>query len=169
MAKKKNNEEELLNETVENTEETEAEVVEDSKAKELEELNDKYLRLVAEYDNYRKRTVKEKEAIFPEAKVSVVSQFLPVLDNLERALLTAGDDPIYEGVKMISKQFSEVLKSVGVEEIPAVGEKFDPNFHNAVMHIENENYGENEVVEEFQKGYKIGDRIVRYSMVKVAN
>ncbi len=170
MSKKKN-EEEIL-QTEENAPE-EAEVVEEteenSSQKELEELNDKYLRLVAEYDNYRKRTAKEKEAIYPEAKVSVISSFLPVLDNLERALQSVGDDPVYEGVKMISKQFVETLKSAGVEEIPALGEKFDPNFHNAVMHVDDENFGENEIVEEFQKGYKMGERIIRYSMVKVAN
>lgn len=170
MSKKKN-EEEIL-QTEENAPE-EAEVVEEteenSSQKELEELNDKYLRLVAEYDNYRKRTAKEKEAIYPEAKVSVISSFLPVLDNLERALATAGDDPVYEGVKMISKQFVETLKAAGVEEIPALGEKFDPNFHNAVMHVDDDNFGENEIIEEFQKGYKMGERIIRYSMVKVAN
>lgn len=172
MAKKKN--EEVLNEEIQNEEaceETaEGEVVENESQKALDELNDKYLRLVAEYDNYRKRTAKEKESIYPEAKVSVVSQVLPVLDNLERALAASqSEDPLYEGVKMISKQFYEVLKSIGVEEIKTVGEKFDPNFHNAVMHIDDEAYGENEIVEEFQKGFKIGDRIVRYSMVKVAN
>ena len=170
MSKKKN-EEEIL-QTEENAPE-EAEVVEEteenSSQKELEELNDKYLRLVAEYDNYRKRTAKEKEAIYPEAKVSVISSFLPVLDNLERALQSVGDDPVYEGIKMISKQFVETLKAAGVEEIPALGEKFDPNFHNAVMHVDDENFGENEIVEEFQKGYKMGERIIRYSMVKVAN
>lgn len=166
----KKNEEILENEeTVEETAELVEEGEENTQENELAALNDKYLRLVAEYDNYRKRTAKEKESIYPEAKVSVVSAFLPVLDNLERALATAGDDPIYEGVKMISKQFTEVLKSVGVEEIPAVGEKFNPNFHNAVMHVDDDSFGENEIVEEFQKGYKIGDRIVRYSMVKVAN
>ena len=165
---KKKNEEEILQTEEEAVEE--AEVVEENPLeKELEALNDKYLRLVAEYDNYRKRTAKEKEAIYPEAKVSVVAAFLPVLDNLERALATAGDDPIYEGVKMISKQFIETLKSTGVEEIPAVGEKFNPDVHNAVMHIDDESYGENEVVEEFQKGYRLGERIIRYSMVKVAN
>lgn len=165
---KKNNEEEILQTEEEAIEE--AEVVEENPLeKELEALNDKYLRLVAEYDNYRKRTAKEKEAIYPEAKISVVAAFLPVLDNLERALATAGDDPIYEGVKMISKQFVETLKSTGVEEIPAVGEKFNPDVHNAVMHIDDESYGENEVVEEFQKGYRLGERIIRYSMVKVAN
>ncbi len=172
MSKKKKEEEEILNEELEEgvvTEIVEEEAEENESEKAMNELNDKYLRLLAEYDNYRKRTAKEKESIYPEAKVSVISSFLPVLDNLERALQSAGDDPVYEGVKMISKQFYEVLKSIGVEEIKAVGEAFDPNFHNAVMHIEDEEYGEGEIVEEFQKGYKLGDRIVRYSMVKVAN
>ena len=168
---KKNKEEEILKdeETMAADAEVAEEVEENPLEKEIEALNDKYLRLVAEYDNYRKRTAKEKESIYPEAKVSVVAAFLPVLDNLERALATAGDDPIYEGVKMILKQFVETLKATGVEEIPAVGEKFDPNMHNAVMHIDDENFGENEIVEEFQKGYRLGDRIIRYSMVKVAN
>lgn len=172
MSKKKNEEEILNEEAVEETlDETEAaEIVEDEKSKEIAELNDKYLRLVAEYDNYRKRTAKEKESIYPEAKVSVVSTFLPVIDNLERALnASQSEDSLYEGVKMILRQFEEVLKSNGVEVIEAVGKTFDPNLHNAVMHIDDEAYGENEIVEEFQKGYKIGDRIVRYSMVKVAN
>lgn len=179
MAKKKKNEEVIKDEaleteeaaeTAENAEAVEAEAIEDEKEKELKALNDKYLRVVAEYDNYRKRTAKEKESIYPEAKVSVVSSFLPVLDNFERALNAANDtDPLYEGVKMIKKQFEETLKSIGVEEIKAVGEKFDPNFHNAVMHVDDDSYGENEIVEEFQKGYKTGDRIIRYSMVKVAN
>lgn len=169
MAKKKKIEEEILNEETK-AEETEAEVVEEEKEDELALLNDKYLRLVAEYDNYRKRTAKEKEAIYPEAKVNVVNAFLPVMDNMERALSASKEeDPLYEGVKMIMRQFEETLKNIGVEEIKAVGEKFDPNFHNAVMHIDDDNYGENEIVEQFQKGYKIGDRIIRYSMVKVAN
>ena len=166
---KKKTEEEILNEE-ETTIVEDAEVCEEEKEDELALLNDKYLRLVAEYDNYRKRTAKEKESIYPEAKVSVVSAILPVLDNFERALASAqSDDAFAQGVKMILKQFEDTLKNIGVEVIPAIGEKFNPNFHNAVMHIDDDNYGENEVVEEFQKGYKIGDRIVRYSMVKVAN
>ncbi len=172
MAKKNKEEEVEVEETTAETEEVseQAEVVEEAPNKELEALNDKYLRLVAEYDNFRKRTAKEKESIYPEAKVSVVSAFLPVLDNMERALSASKEeDPLYEGVKMIMRQFEETLKNCGVEEIKAVGEKFDPNFHNAVMHVDDDNYGENEIVEQFQKGYKIGDRIVRYSMVKVAN
>lgn len=171
---KKKKEEETLEETVEEMVEEsteEAQVVEENESdKEIQALNDKYLRLVAEYDNYRKRTAKEKESIYPEAKVSVVGAFLPVMDNLERALAASKcEDPLYEGVKMIMKQFEEALKNVGVEEIKAVGEKFDPNLHNAVMHVDDEAFGENEICEEFQKGYKIGDRVVRYSMVKVAN
>ncbi len=183
MAKKKNEEEilekeeiteeETVEETVEEaTEEAvEAEVAEENEAeKEIKALNDKYLRVVAEYDNYRKRTAKEKEAIYPEAKVSVVAEILPIIDNLERALSAAkADDPLFEGVKMILKQFEDALKNIGVEAICAVGEQFDPKFHNAVMHIDDDSYGENEIVEEFQKGYKLGDRIIRYSMVKVAN
>lgn len=166
---KKKTEEEILNEE-ETTIVEDAEVCEEEKEDELALLNDKYLRLVAEYDNYRKRTTKEKEAIFPEAKVSVVVEILPVIDNLERALSAAkAEDPLYEGVKMILKQFEETLKNIGVETICATGEKFDPKFHNAVMHIDDDSYGENEIVEEFQKGYKLGDRIIRYSMVKVAN
>lgn len=138
--------------------------------KELADLNDKYIRLVAEYDNYRKRTLKEKESIYPEAKSTVTALFLPVLDNLERALAASSEsDPLYEGLKMVMKQFEDSLKNAGVEYIEAVGAKFDPKLHNAVMHVEDEAYGESEIVEEFQKGYKIGDRIVRYSMVKVAN
>jgi molecular chaperone GrpE len=92
------------------------------------------------------------------------------MDNLERALAASDSkDPLYEGLKMVMKQFEDALKSAGVEYIESVGQKFDPKFHNAVMHVDDENYGENEIVEEFQKGYKIGDRIVRHSMVKVAN
>ena len=171
---KKNKEEEILEKEEEETAEEPAEKEnaepEKNLEKELEQLNDKYLRIVAEYDNYRKRTQREKEAIYPEAKASVTALFLPVLDNLERALEASSEgDALYEGLKMIMKQFETALESAGVEHIEAVGQKFDPNLHNAVMHVDDENYGENEVVEEFQKGYKIGDRIVRHSMVKVAN
>ena len=170
---KKNNEEEIVKEeeaVEEKAEETEKEEPQNDLEKELEKLNDKYLRVVAEYDNYRKRTQKEKEAIYPEAKASVTALFLPVLDNLERALSAASEgDALYDGLKMIMKQFETALEGAGVEHIEAVGQKFDPNLHNAVMHIDDDSFGENEVVEEFQKGYKIGERIIRHSMVKVAN
>lgn len=172
MTKKKTEEEIKETQTPEET--TEVEVQEDDKIAELtkkcDDLNEKYMRTLAEYDNYRKRTIKEKESIYPEAKATVVSKFLDVMDNFERALNSAENkDSFYDGVVMLKKQMDDVLASLGVEEIKAVGEEFDPAIHNAVMHIEDESLGENIVAEELQKGYKIGDRIVRHSMVKVAN
>ncbi|MBR1969756.1 MAG: nucleotide exchange factor GrpE [Clostridia bacterium] len=176
MTKKKNDEEIKETEnTVETQEETqEVETEENEKIAELtkkcDDLNEKYMRTLAEYDNYRKRTIKEKESIYPEAKATVVSKFLDVMDNFERALNSAENkDSFYNGVVMLKKQMDDVLSSLGVEEIKAVGEEFDPIYHNAVMHVEDENLGENIIAEELQKGYKIGDRIVRHSMVKVAN
>ena len=134
------------------------------------EMTDKYMRVLAEYDNYRKRTIKEKERIYPEAKAVVVEKFLAVLDNLERALQSAqADDPLYEGVSLVKKQMDDVLTALGVEQIAADGESFDPSVHEAVMHVDDESLGENIIAEEFRKGYKIGDRVVRHSMVKVAN
>ncbi len=134
------------------------------------EINEKYLRTLAEYDNYRKRTIKEKETIYPEAKAAVVEKFLPVIDNFSRAIESAENkDAFYEGVVMLKKQIDDVLSALGVEEIAAVGETFNPELHNAVMHIEDEKLGESTIAEEFQKGYKIGDRVIRHSMVKVAN
>ena len=138
--------------------------------KKCAELSDKYLRTLAEYDNYRKRTIKEKESIYPEAKAVVVEKFLDVLDNLERALETAQQtDSLYEGVCLVKKQMDDVLKSLGAEVIKTEGESFDPKLHEAVMHIEDESLEENIIVEEFRKGYRIGDRVVRHSIVKVAN
>ena len=162
--------EETVEETVEETtEETPAEEINEFEKK-YQDVNDKYLRTLAEYDNYRKRTIKEKESIYPEAKAVVVEKFLPVMDNFQRAIDSAENkDAFYEGVVMLKKQMDEVFTALGVEEIKAVGEEFNPELHNAVMHIEDEEAGENVVVEEFQKGYKIGDRVVRHSMVKVAN
>ena len=155
------------------TEETPAEETpaeENEFQKKWQDVNEKYMRTLAEYDNYRKRTIKEKESIYPEAKAVVVEKFLPVMDNFQRALDSAENkDAFYEGVAMVKKQMDEVLASLGVEEIKAVGEEFNPEFHNAVMHCDDEEAGENIVVEEFQKGYKIGDRVIRHSMVKVAN
>ena len=131
------------------------------------ELEDKYLRLVAEYDNYRKRTAKEKESIYPEAKVSVVSAFLPVLDNLERALASACTDENYKkGVEMIYNSFVETLKGLGVEEIEAVD--FNPSFHQAVQQVESDELESGKISAVFQKGYKVKDRVIRYSMVKVS-
>ena len=151
------------------TEETVAEE-ENEFEKKWQDVNEKYMRTLAEYDNYRKRTIKEKESIYPEAKAVVVEKFLPVMDNFQRALDSAEDkNPFYEGVAMVKKQMDEVLTALGVEEIKAVGEEFNPELHNAVMHVDDEEAGENIIVEEFQKGYKIGDRVIRHSMVKVAN
>lgn len=136
---------------------------------EIEALKEKILRITAEYDNYRKRTNKEKESIYTEACEDVLKNILPVLDNLERAATVEGSvEDIKKGIDMVIKQFKDSLDKLNVEEISTDG-KFDPNFHNAVMHIEDENYGEKEIVEVFQKGYIRGNKVLRYSMVKVAN
>ena len=144
---------------------------------ELEALKDqaarqeeKYLRLAAEYDNYRKRTAREKEHLYNDAKIDTIKPFLAVLDNLERGVSQFEEgDAHRQGLELICKQFSEVLTKLGVAEIPALGEKFDPEKHNAVMHTEDETAAENTVVEVFQKGYTLGDKILRFAMVKVAN
>ena len=140
---------------------------EDQKA--LDELNDRFLRMAAEYDNYRKRTQKEREAAYTDAAADVIKEILPVIDTLERAAQFGDGDKLSEGVNMTLKMFEEVLAKLGVEEIKAKGEQFDPELHNAVMHGEDENFGENTVAEVFQKGYKKGDRVIRYAMVKVVN
>ena len=133
-------------------------------------LTDKYLRICAEYDNFRKRTQKEKENLYGDIRANVISSFLPVYDNLVRALAAETQDEAYrKGVEMIMNQFNSTLEKLGASEIKAVGEKFDPALHNAVMHVDDETKGENEIVEEFQKGFKIGDKVIRFSMVKVAN
>lgn len=138
---------------------------------EIAEKDDRHLRLLAEYDNYRKRTQSEKDAIYSDAVSDTVEKILPVLDNLERSLAASAEDtsPIAEGVRMIEKQFREILGKLGVEEIPASGETFDPDLHNAIMHDEDGEKGENEITEVFLKGYKIGGKVIRHSMVKVVN
>lgn len=129
-----------------------------------------YLRLAAEYDNFRKRSQKEKDALYGDIKASTVTQFLPVYDNLERALKQNTEDEAYKkGVEMIMTQFCTTLTKLGVTEIECLGEKFDPTMHNAVMHVDDEEKGENEIVEVFQKGFKLGDKVIRFAMVKVAN
>ena len=135
----------------------------------LQEQN-KFLRLAAEYDNYRKRTAKEKESIWADAKASVVTSFLPVYDNLERALKQDTADEAYtKGVEMTMTQLKEVLSKLGVTEIEAAGQPFDPKLHNAVMHVEDEAFGENTVAEVFQAGFQLGEKVIRFAMVKVAN
>ena len=136
----------------------------------LAEKEDQYLRLAAEYDNYRKRTAKEKESAWTQAKADTVAAFLPVYDNLERALKQETSDEAYaKGVEMTMKGLQDALAGLGVEVIPALGETFDPNRHNAVMHVEDDAAGENTVVEVFQQGFTCGDKVIRFAMVKVAN
>lgn len=136
----------------------------------VSDQEEKYLRLAAEYDNFRKRSQKEKEGIYGEAKTDAVLSFLPVYDNLERALKAPTADAAYaKGVEMTMTGLREVLGKLGVEEIPAQGEPFDPNFHNAVMHVEDEALGENIISEVFQTGFKLGEKVIRFAMVKVAN
>lgn len=131
---------------------------------------EKYLRLCAEYDNFRKRSQKEREGLYADIKADTLLKFLPVYDNLERALSTPTADEAYrKGVEMTMVQFNQTLEKLGITEIPALGKKFDPNVHNAVMHVEDESHGENEVVEVFQKGFKLNDKVIRFAMVKVAN
>lgn len=137
---------------------------------EMAALNDRYLRLCAEYDNFRRRSQKEKDNLYGDVKAEAVKQFLPVYDNLERALAQSTEDEAYRrGVEMIMTQFTSTLEKLGVERIESQGEKFDPSFHNAVMHVDDEEKGENEIVEVFQQGFRLGDKIIRFAMVKVAN
>ena len=174
-----NKEEKTVNETEEIIEETPCEVEEEvSKEEELseklKEQTDKYMRLYAEFDNFQKRSQREKDARYADAVIDSAALVLPIGDNLERALQTevTSEDAIKfkEGVEMVMKQFTEALEKLGVSEIKALGEQFDPNIHNAVMHIEDETTDDNTVVEEFMKGYIYKDgRVVRHSMVKVAN
>ena len=134
------------------------------------EDSERYLRLMAEFDNYKKRSAKERENIYTDVRVDTVSKFLPVFDNLERAMKTeTADEAFKRGVEMTFNQLLDVFQKLGVEEIESVGKPFDPSLHNAVMHVEDETRGENEIVEEFQKGFKVGDKVIRFSMVKVAN
>lgn len=144
---------------------------------ELESLKDqvagqeeKYLRLAAEYDNYRKRTAKEKESLWTDVKADTAGAFLPVYDNLERALKQdTADEAFKKGVEMTMNQLKEVLTKLGITEIPAQGQPFDPKYHNAVMHVEDESLGQNVVAEVFQTGFQCGEKVIRFAMVKVAN
>ena len=136
----------------------------------LTDQEDKFLRLAAEYDNYRRRSQKEKESAWADSKAETAAAFLPVYDNLERALKQETADEAYKkGVEMTMTQLKEVLSKLGIQEIPALGQTFDPNLHNAVMHVEDENAGENTIVEVFQSGFRSGDKVIRFAMVKVAN
>lgn len=140
----------------------------------LADMQDKFQRTLAEFDNFRKRTSKEKASMYDDGVRDTIEKLLPIFDNLERAIASVDgkvdeNDPLLKGVKMTDKQLKEILAAMGVEEIKALGEKFDPNLHAAVAHVEDENFGENEVVLDMMKGYKYKEKVIRHSMVKVAN
>ncbi len=148
----------------------EAEAKSEKAEAEAAEANDKYLRLAAEYDNYRRRTQKEREALYTDAFADAVTALLPIIDNLDRAVAFATDDSeLAKGILMLKKQTDEVLAKLKVEEIASDGEQFDPALHNAIMHEEDENSPENTVSATLQKGYRIGDKVIRYALVKVVN
>ena len=136
----------------------------------LAKEHDQYLRLAAEYDNFRKRSRKEKEGLYVDVKAETVAKFLPVYDNLERALANETSDEAYKkGVELIMVEFRKIMTGLGVEEFGQTGDPFDPNAHNAVMHVENEELGENVIAQVFQKGFRIGDKVIRHAVVQVAN
>ncbi|MDR1558870.1 MAG: nucleotide exchange factor GrpE [Clostridiales bacterium] len=147
------------------------ESVANEKEKQALELLDRLQRTMAEFDNFRKRTIKEKASIYDDGVKDTIEKLLPVVDNFERALAAAEDkeNSLYKGIEMTFRQLSEILKRMGVEPVPGAGEPFDPNFHHAVAHTDDESLGENVVAEELQKGYKYKDKVLRPSMVKVAN
>ena len=148
----------------------EAEPQEPDYKAELNGANDRYLRLLAEYDNYRKRSQKEKDNLYGDIRADVVTKFLPVYDNLVRALAqTTEDEAFRKGVEMIMTQFCTTLEKLGVTKIESMGKTFDPKLHNAVMHVDDEEKGENEIVEVFQDGFMLGEKVIRFAMVKVAN
>jgi len=143
---------------------------EDKLREQIEVLNDRLLRTAAEYDNFRRRSQREKDEIYPRATVAAVAQFVPVLDNFERALSTpCMDEEFKKGVEMIHQSFQDALKKLGIEEFAEAGDPFNPEMHNAVMHIEDSSLDSSVIVEVFQKGYRLGDRVIRHAMVKVAN
>lgn len=137
---------------------------------EYDELNDRYKRLLAEFENYKKRSQKEKDSIYGLITGDVVATMLPIMDNLEKAASAKTEDTQYkDGVTLVARQFQDALKRLGLEEIETVGQRFDPEFHEAVSHVQDETKGEQEIVQEYRKGYKIGNKVVRHSMVIVAN
>ena len=171
MAKKEKKEKETVAEETVETVETAEETVEVNPWEEKYNAeHDSYLRLAADYDNFRKRTIKEKEQSYGNGKADAIEKLLPVYDNLERALNQPTDDEAYKkGVEMTMTQLVSILSGMGVEIFGNVGDGFDPNIHNAVMHLEDESVAENTITQVFQKGFKLGDKIVRFAMVQVAN
>ena len=159
------NEENVMNEEIEN------EVKEETVSlTEYNELDDRFKRMLAEFENYKKRSQKEKDGIYGMITGDVVATMLPIMDNLEKAVDAKTEDVAYQdGVKLVARQFADALKRLGLEEIDAVGTRFDPEFHEAVSHIDDPEKGEQEIVQEYRKGYRIGNKVVRHSMVIVAN
>ena len=142
----------------------------DPKQQELDELNDRYKRVLAEFENYKKRSGKERETLYNSILSDIVEVFLPIVDNLENAVKAKTQDEEYrKGVELVLKQFKDILKAKGIEEIPAIGETFDPSLHEAVSSIQDPEKNAQEIVQEYRKGYKIGHKVIRHSMVVVAN
>lgn len=162
--------EDVVQEQENQTKEEKTDCIIDPKQQELDELNDRYKRVLAEFENYKKRSGKERETLYNSILSDIVEVFLPIVDNLENALKIETQDEEYKkGIELILKQFKDILKSKGVEEIPAVGENFDPTLHEAVSSIQDPEKNAQEIVQEYRKGYKIGNKVVRHSMVVVAN
>ena len=155
---------------VDETQEKEESYIIDPKQQELDELNDRYKRVLAEFENYKKRSSKERETLYNSILSDIVEVFLPVVDNLENALKIETQDIEYKkGIELVLKQFKDILKAKGVEEIPAMGETFDPALHEAVSSVQDSDKNSQEIVQEYRKGYKIGSKVIRHSMVVVAN
>ena len=171
MAKEKENEVVLEEEKTKKKSKKDVEI--EAKEKQYNELNDVFHRMAAEYDNFKKRSQKEKDSLRESVTADVVAKFLDVSDNLERAITvieaTEKNEAVYEGLNMVWKQLKDTFNSLDVEPIESVGEQFNPELHNAVMHVEDDSVGNNVIVEEFQKGYIMKDKVIRHSMVKVAN
>ena len=167
---KEEKKEKAKKEKAEKKKEEKAEPQEDKKPEAPQAQSDAYLRLLAEYDNYRKRSQREKDSLYADIKADTLLKFLPVYDNLVRALKQPTEDEAYrKGIEMIMTQFCTTMEKLGVEKIESLGRTFDPALHNAVMHVDDETKGENEIVEVFQEGFRLGDKVIRFAMVKVAN
>ena len=167
---------ETASEEVENTEKADTHPTVEELEKKISELEDalrakedQYLRMAAEYENFRRRSKEEREASYNDAAADTIAEILPIIDNLERASLYEDGEKVKEGLVMIAKSVNDVFTKLGVESMGKVGEEFDPNYHNAVLHADDDSLGENEITDVFQKGYKKGNRIIRFAMVKVVN
>lgn len=172
MDKNENKEQDIKqnDEIQEKEKEEKTDCIIDPKQQELDELNDRYKRVLAEFENYKKRSGKERETLYNSILSDIVEVFLPIVDNLENALKIETQDEEYKkGIELILKQFKDILKAKGVEEIPAIGETFDPSLHEAVSSIQDPEKNAQEIVQEYRKGYKIGSKVIRHSMVVVAN